>query len=163
MKNTILNLYTFLIFVLSISIDASSKYLCTTKNTNILRSSPTTKSSRIKSLSKYTPLKKINAVSNWFQVKGIDYSGFIHKSLVTDHYKCIIIKNSKTPFCPSNKNNLNRNVVYRESFKIIKQEIGCNYVQDKWGKRFWLSSEHVWPREYGKLLLINFNNITSML
>lgn len=154
MKNISI-LQFLLISLFSNSAKANVDYLCTIKNTNILRSAPTINSSRLKSLAKYTPLKKIKVISNWFQVEGIDYSGYIHESLVTNNYKCMIVLNISTPYCSTNKNDLDRPIVYRESFKIIKQEIACNYVQEKWGKKLWLSSTNIWPREHARLIIIN--------
>jgi hypothetical protein len=131
----------------------SDDYSCTKKRFNIIRSAPSQYADKIKVIPKYTPLITIDKINNWFEIQGHDFDGFIHKSLITSKYKCMTILKRAENDCIG-KNKIHRNLKYKEGFKILKQEIGCNYVKPAYGRSFWISSMHIWPTEYATLIKI---------
>jgi uncharacterized protein YgiM (DUF1202 family) len=133
-------------FLLLSPFSLASEYVCTTQTAN-LRAEATTHGQLLSKLKKYTPLKVLSRTGQWLQVETPGYKGFVYHTLVSDEFKCMMITNANSPYCSGKKSKLGRKVQDGESFKIIKEEIGCNYVQGKWGHKVWLSSVNIWPTE----------------
>lgn len=131
--------------------EMTSEVLCINKYKANLRSGPGSHHNLLKSLSLYTPLKKIEKTGHWYHVQANTVKGFIHESLVTDNYECLQIL-ARTSFYCHHSENFRRPLKYGEPMKIIKKEIGCNYVQDTRGKKFWIKSINIWPKEMAKRL-----------
>ena len=146
---------SLILLVLIPTLCSAKDFLCTKKYRNILREGPSFSSQRLRTLKKHTPLEMISYSNNWYEVKGINYKGYIYKTLISQNIDCMTILNSSDPYCVGKKNHLKRELLQHESFRIIKQELGCNYVKDKRGKRIWLSSTRIWPEDHAMLLQID--------
>lgn len=146
LKNAIIIL-VLIIFSFKASADLQKEnLLCTTKKVNFLRQLPTQKSAIVRSLPMYTPLKVMSKNKNWYKVIGIYYNGWIHESIVRSDIECMIFTSHGSPSCPGRKNTTHK-IRFREGFKVLKKEIGCNYVQTSIGRRFWIDSSYAWPIE----------------
>lgn len=126
---------------------------CTTKMKSYLRAAKGTKSSIIRTLPRYTPLIIEQRDSEWLKVKTHGASGWIYHSLVDETMQCMVIKGASSPKCPSDES-LEHELAHNEGLKVLKMEIGCNYVQDLWGRRFWVNSFEAWPPEIKKSLTL---------
>ncbi|WP_372655716.1 SH3 domain-containing protein [Halobacteriovorax sp.] len=145
-------LFAFLIFASwSISSDAA----CTTKYKSHLRGAPTTDASIISSLPKFSPLQIVETQNHWVKVKGLKFEGWIFHSLIDKDLECMSVKDTNNSFCPSKRNQKTRDIVATEGFRILKKEIGCNQVLDKYGKRIWLNNISAWPESTSMKILIN--------
>ena len=127
---------------------------CTSRRTNILREGPSSHFKRVRSLPKYSPIEIIDQKGSWRQVKGRNFEGWIFSKSVSNKFDCIISLQINPSFFAVKKSTIKRVVGYEEGFKTLKKEIGCNYVQDKFGRKFWISTINTWPSENS--LLIDF-------
>lgn len=150
-----MNLLLFGLFVLLIALAPSDGAAeCTKRRTSILREGPGSQFSRIRALPKYSFIKVVGQKGNWKKVEGKDFEGWIFSRSLTNKYECIISLQINPSFCVGKKRTIKRPVGYQEGFKTLRKEIGCSYVQDKYGKKFWISTINTWPSENS--LLIDF-------
>lgn len=155
-KNIII-ISVFLIFVLSKAIafeGYASNFTCTKVSFANLRAMPSTSSSIVRNLKKFTPLQVIVTQKEWVKVKGINYEGWIFSELLSNDFNCMTLKSYTNPHCPG-KAKLKRNHKFDEGYKILKKEVGCNYVVDRMNRRFWIDSVAAWPEQHSKTLNIN--------
>lgn len=140
-----MKLLIILMMLLSFSIFAE-EIVCTTKHSANVRIEADGKSEVVKKLKRYTPLKVLERQEKWTHVQGYNFSGWIYNSLITSEYKCMVILKPKYSICGQKRFKRRKNPLrYLEGFKILKLEIGCNYVKDAWGQEFWLSNLNSWP------------------
>ncbi len=153
MKNN--TIYRIIILVIcAFLFDAKAQELgCTLNLRSHIRQAPSTSSAKIKTLTRYTPLKIIDKHDNWYEVKGIDFKGFIYKSLLDTDTECLSIKTTNNLLCKYTS--MNYNFKYHETFKVLKKEIGCNLVQNIYGKKLWIKPFNIWPASMAKLLDMN--------
>ena len=114
---------------------------------------PSTRSQRVTVLTKYTPVRIILKDNNWYKVKGYKYTnftGWIHKSNVTEDFSCMLIKRNPTNLY--NRKKTKRKFSMHEGFKVLKKNIACNLVEDRFGKKLKLSTLKAWPRSSIKLI-----------
>ncbi|GEM_PF-4795258 len=135
----------------SISSDAA----CTIKYKSNLRGAPTTTASVVSSLPKYSPLKIVKDDGHWIKVKGLKFEGWIFHTLIDRDLECMSVKNTNSSFCPSKLDQKTRPIVATEGFKVLKKEIGCNQVLDKYGKRIWLNNTSAWPDSASMKIMFN--------
>lgn len=126
---------------------------CTHGLRSHLRAGPGTQHHIIKTLPRYTPLEILERLGDWLKVKSFRQEGYIYKKLVSDDYSCVLVKDPSDAACPTNEG-LNREINYLEGFRIVKKEIGCNQVKDKWGRKMWLNSANLWPETETKMITI---------
>lgn len=147
------------LYLLAILIFASwsinSDAACTIKYKSHLRGAPTTTASIVSSLPKFSPLKVIEDQGHWVKVKGLKFEGWIFHTLIDQSLECMSVKGTNNSFCPSKLNQKTRPIVVTEGFKVLKKEIGCNQVLDKYGKRIWLNNTSVWPESASMKIMIN--------
>lgn len=133
----------------------SSDAACTTAFKSHLRGGPSTNSSIVKSLPKYSPLEILEDQSTWLKVKGYKFEGWIFHTLIDKDLNCMTFKSTINPFCLSKQGQAVRPIVYDEGFLVVKKEIGCNLVKDRYGKKIWMSNSSVWPSSESLKILIN--------
>lgn len=124
---------------------------CTTKLKSYLRSGPSTHSTIVRTLPRYSPVKILNRDTQWYHVKTFGAQGWVFHTLVDEDMNCMTLRTANDAKCPSD-DSLNRKLAHNEGLKVLKLEIGCNYVQDKWGRKFWVNSFEAWPKEMKKLI-----------
>jgi hypothetical protein len=93
--------------------------------------------------------------NSWIKVKGHKFEGWLFHTLVDKNLNCMTLRNTIDPFCVSKKDQSKRDIVYDEGFLVLKKEIGCNLVKDKYGKRLWLSNKSIWPSSESLKIIIN--------
>jgi hypothetical protein len=129
--------------------EESKRYLCTTQKTNYIRALPNVRSKKIVRLNKHVPLQVIGKSKNWFKVAGYKYNkfiGWVHNSIVTNKFSCMIINKTFDVLCYGNKKVLPRLFYMHEGFKVLKKEIACNLVEDRYGKKYKIDSLEAWPK-----------------
>jgi SH3-like domain-containing protein len=124
---------------------------CTIKYSNNLRQGPSTHTQVLRKLGKYTYLEILSEKEKWLQVKGKNYQGWIHESLIDKNMHCFVVTETENVDCPGKKDR-KRDTIYLEGFKTIKKEIGCNLALDRYGNQFWINSNIIWPDSEAKLL-----------
>lgn len=118
----------------------STKAACVSSHKANIRAEAQASSQLITTLRKYTPISILETKSNWLKVKGYNFEGWIYNSLIDTSYNCMTIKKMSNLACSTYGKTIKREVSYLENFKIIRMKIGCNYVQDQYGKRYWISN-----------------------
>lgn len=144
----------YLISIIIFFVSLEQQAACTKGYKSTIRERPSTKSSRIAFVSKHTPLRIIVGQNNWYKVKGYNFEGWVFHSLIEKDKRCMTVVNANNTKCPTYGTSIKRKVSYLESFKVLKMEIGCNYVEDRFGRKFWVSSTGAWPESSTKLLQI---------
>ena len=139
---------------LLIIVNINAKDACTVKQINNVRTGPSSEEQIVKKIPIYTPLILLEEKEEWAKVKGVDFQGWIYTSLIDKKTDCMVILNTKKPYCFKQKEKLNRPISFNEGFKIIKKDVGCNLVEGKWGKQIWLNSNNIWAASAAKLLQI---------
>lgn len=139
-------------FFFQINIFASPEDACTIKHQNNLRSNGSATDKLIRKLPIYTPIIILEEKNDWLKVKGVDFEGWLYSSLVDKNIDCLVIRNTKTPYCFKQKQKLNRRISFNEGFKILRKDVGCNLVESKWGKKIWINSTNIWPESAAKLI-----------
>lgn len=119
--------------------------LCTTKNSYVTMF-PQRSSRKVAYIKKNTPLKILHEKNNWIKVSGYKYnkfSGWIHKSMLTDKSLCIVVKKTFNLGCDKK---LKRVFQLHESFQVIKKSDRCITVKGP-GKNFYkIKTKDTWPR-----------------
>lgn len=155
MKNSLIIVLITLVMNISLAEENGEKsFICATGLTNNVRETPDSKGELLQEIPRYTPLKKLGEQDDWVNVEGINFTGWIHKSLVNAEIKCLILKVSESVPCMGKEEILARQLNFHEGFKILDTEIGCNYVQDKWGTKGWINSAKVWPTSVSEKIII---------
>lgn len=128
--------------------------ICTKGHKSHIRSGPGTSFSLIKSVPRYTPLIEVGSEGEWLRIKGKDFKGWIYNKLISEKFECVSFKDPKFIDCPSHDPDPNRKLYRNEGFKVLDIEIGCNYVEDIHGKRYWVSTSNAWPDSAKELIQI---------
>lgn len=129
---------------------AMDKIICTDGYTSNLRSEPTTSSSIVAKLSKYTPLVAMEKREDWTMVKTGSFKGWIHQKLLDESIQCVLTtKSYKThqSYSSSQPHNYRKNVLTGEGFRVLSTEVGMTQVKDKTGNVFWLENHILWPKD----------------
>ncbi len=100
---------------------------------------------------KYMPFVKVgfSLSGEWYAVSDIDQDvNWIHKRLVTDKYKCAVVKtevvNVRTgPGTNYSKSSLSPAKIYY-SYKIMKRKGMWVKVMDEWGDIGWIHRNYLW-------------------
>lgn len=114
----------------------------------------------MKRLKKFTPLKVIQDEGDWTRIKGKDFDGWIFNKLISKEIKCITINHNFTPSCPDKKK-VQRRLTHDEGLKVLKMEIGCNYVLDSRSRSFWVDTVRAWPKNHTKKIIISSSSSDS--
>jgi len=147
-------LYLFVITTL-FAISRDLEAACSKKWRAIVRDGPSNQFERLKMVPKYTPLIIEEIDGNWFRVKGYDFEGWVFSKSISAKMNCMISLGENEPICVGKRKTRSSRVSLSEGFKILKKELGCNFVQDRDGKRFWISSIGAWPENQAKLITID--------
>jgi SH3-like domain-containing protein len=153
LKKSFLILAIMSAFAIESSYSDDEKFLCTTKDKNNVREMPSTRSERVAVLTKYSPIQIISKDKNWYKVKGFRYTqftGWIHESIVTNDFTCMLIRRNPITLCGKSKSK--RDFLMHEGFKVLKKEIACNLVEDRFGKKIKINSLKAWPKSVIKLI-----------
>ena len=143
----------FFTFILAIfilfSISNYSHALCVNVPEANLRNGPGTKHEKTWEVFKYMPFKKQSSKGNWYKVKDVDGdSHWIYKNLVTDKFRCAVVKVDKAnvrngPGTGYGKNALSPALKY-DSFKVIKIKSSWVKVIDEFGDTGWIFRKLLW-------------------
>lgn len=148
------DLYLFVIIAILL-LSQSAESACSKKWSAIVREGPSSHFERLKVIPKYTPLLIKEIDGNWFRVKGHDFEGWVFSKSVSAKANCMISIGINEPVCVGKRKTKTSRVSLNEGFKILKKELGCNFVQDRDGKRFWINSVGAWPKNQAKLISID--------
>lgn len=129
---------------------------CVSKYKANLRSGPDSSTALLGTLKKYAPLKIISkSTSNeWVQVESHNLKGWLYHTLLDESIQCIYVLDKSNISCPGKKEPDAIKIHYKSSFKVVEKSIGCNLVEDKWRRRFWVSTFNVWPQESAMKIVI---------
>jgi SH3-like domain-containing protein len=150
---SILILALMTVFAIKNANSDDENFLCTTNNKNNVREMPNTRSPRVAVLTKHSPIQIISKDKNWYKVKGFRYthfSGWIHESIVTNDFTCMLIRRNPITLCGESMSK--REFTMHEGFKVLKKEIACNVVEDRFGKKIMINSLKAWPKSVIKLI-----------
>lgn len=137
------------ILFISLMYYSHSHALCVDVSDANLRNGPGIKYEKTWEVFKYMPFDKISSEGNWYKVKDVDGDiHWIYKKLVTDKYKCAVIKVDKAnvrsgPGINYGKNALSPALKY-DSFKIIKMQSRWVNVIDEFGDSGWIYRNLLW-------------------
>lgn len=124
---------------------------CTIKSKSYLRNGPSTRTTIVRTLPRYSPLVILEKDNEWVHVKTKEAEGWIFHTLISENMNCMILKSPNAAKCPSD-DSIKHELSHNEGLKVLRMEIGCNFVQDKWGRKFWVNSFGAWPTEMKKLI-----------
>lgn len=127
--------------------------LCMNAQKANLRSGPGTNFGIAWEIYKYMPFVRVGVslAGDWYAVRDVDGDvSWIHKSLVTNEYKCAVVDKdevnvrtgpgtnySKSPLSPVKK---------YYSFRVLKRQGSWVQVKDKWDNRGWIHQNFLWIR-----------------
>lgn len=78
---------------------SEAEALCVKASLANLRQGPGTNYRKLWEVFRYMPFKKLSGKGNWLQVKDVEGDTFwIHKKLVTQSFKCAVVKAEKANF-----------------------------------------------------------------
>jgi len=100
---------------------------------------------------KYMPFLKVGVSleGNWYAVRDVDGDvNWIHKNLVTDTYRCAVVKTEKVnvrkgPGINYSKIFLSPTERYH-SFKVLKTKAAWVKVKDEWDNIGWIHRRYLW-------------------
>jgi hypothetical protein len=142
----------YLVSITILFISNSLQAACTKGYRSTIRELPSSNSHKVITLFKHSPLNILERKNKWLNVKGYKFEGWVYDSLVLENAKCMTIIDSNNASCSTYGVTIKRKLSYLESFKVIKMKYGCNFVEDKHGRRFWLSTTGAWPSSSTKLI-----------
>jgi len=139
-----------LCIVLLLFITLNDAYaLCVNVPKANLRSGPGTRYERTWQVFKYMPFKRLARKGNWFKV--IDVDGDIHwiyRKLVTDKFKCAVVKVDKANVRSGPGTNYEKNILSPAfkyySFKVLKIKGSWVKVEDEYGDTGWIFRRLLW-------------------
>lgn len=137
-----------IIFLNLLGLSTLAQALCTKSKKVNFRYGPGLSYKKTWTVSKYMPLKKISESKSWYRVK--DFEGDYHwvaKHLVSDKYKCAVVKNIWASLRVGPGKQFKRNKKYPRaekyaSFKYISKKNQWIKVKDK--NIYWVHSDLVW-------------------
>ncbi len=137
------------IVLLGIFVNNYADALCVNVQKANIRSGPGTQYVIVWEVYKYMPFDKVGTpiTGNWFAVRDVDGDvNWIHKSLVTNRYRCAVVKtegvNLRTG--PGTKY-LKIGVVKKYySFKILQRRGMWVRLKDEWGSIGWIHRSYLW-------------------
>lgn len=135
---------------------SSESFGCIDWSSSYLRSSPTQNSSVLRIFKKFTPVKILEKKDKWLKVKVFKDEGWVYSKAIDFKTECMMVLKPDNSACPSKPNHSSESLNYRETFRVIKKVVGCNFVEDSYGNRLWLASYGIWPRSSG--VRIEFGN-----
>ena len=139
----------FLLTLLLVFISSTASALCVNVPEANLRSGPNTKQAKTWEVFKYMPFSKISQKGNWYEVKDVDGDiHWIYNKLVTDKYKCAVVKSEKAnvrsgPGKKYKKNLLSPAQKYT-SFRIVETKGSWVKVKDEFGDTGWIHKNLLW-------------------
>ena len=142
--------FILLLVLISLVIFADlSDALCVNVSDANLRNGPGTKYKKTWEVFKYMPFKKLSKKGNWYKVQDVDGDiHWIYKKLVTDKFKCAVVKVEKAnirngPGINYSKNALSPSLKY-DSFKVLQTKSSWVKVVDEFGDKGWISRKLLW-------------------
>ncbi|GBE03794.1 bacterial SH3 domain protein [bacterium BMS3Abin09] len=114
-----------------------------------LRSGPSTKSKKTWAVFKYMPFKKLSKKGNWYKVRDVDGDiHWIYTKLVTNKFKCAVVKVEKAnirngPGTNYNTNALSPSLKY-DSYKVLQTKSSWVNVIDEFGDKGWIYRKLLW-------------------
>lgn len=137
------------IFLLIFIMSGYAKALCVKTPAANLRSGPGTKYEKTWEVFKYMPFKKLRKKGNWYKIR--DFEGDIHwiyRNLVTDKFKCAVIKidkaNIRTGPGKRYANAVMSPGLMYHSFKVLKKSGSWVKVIDEFGDSGWIFRKLLW-------------------
>ena len=125
----------------------TARAICVKAKEANLRQGPGTQYEKVWKVYKYMPFRTLSRSGDWVQVRDVDGgTQWIHKSLVTNDYLCVVVKVKKVNLRSGPGTNFSKVVkAYRlDVFKFIKQEGQWINVMDVHGDTFWIFRNLVW-------------------
>lgn len=126
--------------------------ICVSQKQARLREMPSTKSRQMRLIYENTPLRVVAKKNRWVEVT--DYSGrqfFIFDSLIEKKRECLIILGGARTYRENLFDALphpeRATLHHLEGLMIIKKDLEFIKVQDRFGHKFWITSEsRFWPK-----------------
>ncbi|RME15674.1 MAG: hypothetical protein D6797_06130 [Bdellovibrio sp.] len=144
-------------FILCFFFPFSLQALCVSSSKAFLRKGPGRQYPISWVVGRYMPLVKIKSQGFWYQVRDVDgVKHWIHRRLVTNRYQCLVVRVnvSTLHLKPGPKTPLATPPIADRytPFKYLDTEEDWFYIQNQFGKKFWISRQHVWrPRRVLRL------------
>lgn len=144
----ILLLLVLSLFILPVASQAS----CVKGPRANLRKGPGTKYSKSWEVYKYMPFKILKRKGLWAKVSDVDgETHWIHRKLVTDSYKCAVIKTEKANLRTGPGTRYRKEKTYGTaekymSFRLLKTKGNWAKVQDEYGDSMWVHRSLIWIR-----------------
>jgi SH3-like domain-containing protein len=146
----------FTVFTLILAVIISTgiaNALCVKVPKANLRTGPGTNYGIAWEIYKYMPFQKVGVSlsGDWYAVSDIDGDvNWIHKSLVTDRYRCAVVKTEEVNVRTGPGTNYSRSSMSPAkqyySYKVIKKKGGWVKVKDEWGNTGWIHKSYLWIR-----------------
>lgn len=139
----------FILFSLIVLFNDNAYALCVKTSDANLRSGPGTKHKKTWEVFKYMPLKKIGSQGNWYKVKDVDGDiHWVYHTLVTDKYKCAVVKIKKANVRSGPGTNYKINILSPAlkyySFKVIDTKQSWVNVMDEYDDKGWIHRNLLW-------------------
>jgi SH3-like domain-containing protein len=139
----------FILFSLIVLFNDNAYALCVKTSDANLRSGPGTKHKKTWEVFKYMPLKKIGSQGNWYKVKDVDGDiHWVYHTLVTDKYKCAVVKIKKANVRSGPGTNYKINILSPAlkyySFKVIDTKQSWVNVMDEYNDKGWIHRNLLW-------------------
>ncbi|MGE5238327.1 MAG: SH3 domain-containing protein [Chloroflexota bacterium] len=130
---------------------AVAEALCVKVQVANMRSGPGTHYSVLWEVNRHMPFVKVGRSSSgdWYAVRDLENDVmWIHKSLVTNHYRCAVVKSDKVnirkgPGTKYAKSNAGPAMKYY-SFKVLKTKGQWVRVKNDWEGEGWIHRDHLW-------------------
>ena len=137
-------LFSFLFFF-----NGNAYALCVKTADANLRNGPGTKYKKTWEVFKYMPLMKIGSQGNWYKVKDVDGDiHWVYHTLVTDKYKCAVVKIKKANVRSGPGTNYKMNILSPAlkyySFKVIDTKQSWVNVMDEYDDKGWIHINLLW-------------------
>lgn len=125
--------------------------VCVNASKANVRSGPGTWYEKLWEVYKYAPLQKVGVSlsGDWYAVRDVDGDvGWIDKKLVTDKYRCTVVKSDKVnvrkgPGTSKPLSSLSPAVHY-DSFMVMEKRGSWIKVKDERGNTGWIDTEYLW-------------------
>ena len=146
MKRTLIIFAAFLVLA---GFSSYSYALCVSVPEANLRSGPGLKNKKTWEVFKYMPFKKVSAKGDWYKVKDVDGDNhWIHKKLVTEKYKCAVVKVDRANVRRGaglnySKSALSPALKY-DSFRVMSIKSKWVNVKDEFGDKGWIFRKLLW-------------------
>lgn len=140
---------TFSFLLLMIFYSATADAICVQKDRANLRQGPGTHYKKLWEVYQYMPFKKLKSQGDWFRMEDVDGDIYwAHKKLMTDDFKCAVIKKDDTNLRIGPGTNFPKvNGSPAPKFyvmKVLKIENNWVYGMDAIGDKVWVYQPLVW-------------------